>query len=428
MRIAFISQYFFPEQFSNNQIAAHLVNEGHDVDVVCCVPNYGQERFFDGYSNNERRTEIWNGVRVHRARTHPRGSSKFDLFLNYLSFPVFGSFTALRVFGRKNRPDVSFVSMPSPISQAIVAIILKRCYGTPCVYWVQDIWPESLLDALNIKSRIIRWILHKFCGYLYRQADFVLVQSAALPEMITRFGIECDKIGVLPNTAPDSYRPVSKQEAAAEGAIMQKGDFKIVFAGNVGQSQDFETVLDAAVKLKHLAGVHWYIIGSGRNLDQVITRVQTLDLVEQFSFLGRHPEDRMPYFFAHADALMVSLIDREIFRLTVPYKLQCYLACGKPVAAMLTGEGARILESGDAGAVAPAGDATAYAAAIETLVKTPPTARVKIGQNARILFETNYSQEVILRNLTATLVQHSKPMNYVSKNGNSKATRWWRGP
>jgi len=122
MKIAFLSQYFHPETFSNNAIAEALVARGHEVHAVPCVPNYPAGTFFPGYSNRARREETWRGVAIHRARTWPRGRSAASLALNYLVYPVTATWTAMRRV--PGRPDVSFVSMPSPLLQAFAGVFL----------------------------------------------------------------------------------------------------------------------------------------------------------------------------------------------------------------------------------------------------------------------------------------------------------------
>ena len=98
MKIAFISQNFYPEEFSNNEIVAHLLQQGHDVTVTTAVPNYPKGRFFPGYSNFKNRREIWQGAQIYRAFTYPRGTSSVALILNYLVFAFFGIFTSLFLF------------------------------------------------------------------------------------------------------------------------------------------------------------------------------------------------------------------------------------------------------------------------------------------------------------------------------------------
>ena len=407
LNIAFVSQYFYPEQFSNNEIVKHLVEQGHSVDVICCVPNYGQDTFFDGYSNKTRASEEWKGARIHRAWTVARGKSKLRLMLNFISFPVFGSLRALSVYYKQTPPDVVFVSMPSPLFQAFVGVVIKARFGGRCVYWVQDLWPESLTLTLGIRNPILVRPLSWICGWLYRRADTILVQSAAFPERIERFGVPTGKIAILPNTAPDTYMPLDPKPNWDETKLMQAGRFKFVFAGNIGESQDIEGVVDAFSQIENKTDAHFYIIGSGRNLENVKKHVCDKGLEKKITFLGRYPEERMPYFFANADALIVALKNNDIFSLTVPYKVQCYMACGRPIIGMLNGEGARIIQNSNSGFVAPAGQSEELARVIERFCSLGSSQQASLGQNAYDWFSAHYAKETVYGSLEAALTQET---------------------
>lgn len=401
MRIIFISQYFFPEQFSNNSIALEMVRRGHQVHAFPCVPNYPAGRFFDGYSNGKRREELWNGVRISRVLTVPRGRNPAMLLANYLTYPVMATWAMFRRLRR--RADVSFVSMPSPLLQAFAGIVLRWRTGTPCVYWVQDIWPESATYTLGLRNRLVVGALNRICGWLYRQADMVLIQSAAFQDMIERFGVPADRIRVFPNTAPDSYRPLDVDQADEFASLIPADGFRLMFAGNIGESQDFDTLVAAAAILRDRPDLHWVIVGSGRDEERVKRLIAKNSLDERFHFIGRHPEEAMPKIFAHADAMIVSLKDIPIFGLTVPYKMQCYMACGKPIIASLNGEGARILDESGAGQSVPAGRPEALAGAIVAMIEAGPAGREIHARQSLEYFEQHYAAEKIYSELEEIL-------------------------
>lgn len=407
MRIALISQYFYPEQFSNNGIALELTDRGHEIHVFPCVPNYPAGRFFPGYSNTQMRSEIWNGIRISRAFTVPRGKSPISLLANYLCYPIAVSWTICRRM--KEKADVSFVSMPSPIFQAMAGIILRWRTNTPCVYWVQDIWPESATYTLGIRNRVAVRILDHLCGWLYRQADLVMVQNSAFYPMISRFGVPADRIRVLPNTAPAGYAPVNKSDAYQYASLISQTGFRLMFAGNIGESQDFDTLVAAADVLRDRADLHWVVVGSGRDEERVKTKIDSMNLQDRFVFLGRYPEKEMPSIFAHADAMLISLKDIPIFSLTVPYKTQCYMACGKPIIAVLNGEGARIIEESGSGIVASAGDARGLASAIETMMDSTPAEMDRYQANSLNYFEVNFSAKEVFDGLELALKHAISP-------------------
>jgi glycosyltransferase involved in cell wall biosynthesis len=407
MKIVFLSQYFFPEQFSNNAIAKWLVSRGHQVDVVCCVPNYPSGTFADGYSNTQRRDEEWEGVQIYRTWTKARGTRAVSLILNYLTYPITASWTLFRQI--KGTADVSFVSMPSPLLQALPGVFLQKIYRVPTVYWVQDICPESAVLSLNLRASFIVKPLSWLCGWLYRRADLILVQSAAFPPMIERFGVDPTKIRVLPNTAPDTYRPIKAGGAGDIAKIVEStldGDFHILFAGNIGESQDFDTYIETAALLKAQGHqVRWIIIGSGRDMGRVQAEVAKRDLEDCFRFLGRFKEEEMPNFFAYADGLLVGLKDNEIFRLTVPYKVQCYMACGKPIIGSLNGEGARIISDANAGVCADASRPDMLMKNILQMMALSKEDRAVMGAAGRTFFEQNYAKEKVYHDLERWLTE-----------------------
>ncbi len=401
MRIAFISQYFHPEIFSNTQIAQALVARGHEVVVFPCVPNYGRDGFYDGYSNRQRRDETWNGVEIRRVRTVARGRGRGILRMaaNYLSYPVAASWRLWRE-SRKARFEVSFVSMPSPLFQAFAGVFLKKAFGTPCVYWVQDIWPESLTDALGLRSPLVTRPLAWVCGWLYRQADLVLVQSPAFPDMIARFGVPEERIRVLPNTTPDYFAPMPRAEAEAAAPIPERGAFTLMFTGNLGGSQDFGTLIEAARLLKDEApDLRWIVIGSGREEQPIRDAVNAAGLEERMILIGARPQTDMPACLAQADAALVSLRDTPIFARTVPYKVQCYMACGVPVLSSVSGETARLIGEARAGMAVPGESPRLLADAIRRLMAMTAEERAALERNALAYYREHFAEDIVYGNL-----------------------------
>lgn len=378
-----------------------MVDRGHKVDVVSCVPNYPSGRFFPGYSNCERRSERWEGMNIHRAWTWPRGSSKMSLIANYTTYPFTALWVALRKL--KKRPDVAFVSMPSPLFQAFAGIFYRWIKGTPVVYWVQDLWPETVQYLFNIQEGFRLRVLDAICGWLYRRADIVMVQSEAMIPLIERHGVARDRIRILHNTAPPMYRPQSRAALAVLTDNVPAVPFNLIFAGNIGESQGLQTLVAAIGLLPQRCDIHATIIGSGGAEVNVKAEIARRGLEDRFTFLGRFPPERMPEFFAHADALFVSLLNLPNFALTVPYKVQCYLACGRPIVASLSGEGARLIEEAGAGVTAPAEDAKALARAIVRIADMPGEKRRKLAANARSYFERHFAEDVVYGTLERAL-------------------------
>jgi glycosyltransferase involved in cell wall biosynthesis len=172
-----------------------------------------------------------------------------------------------------------------------------------------------------------------------------------------------------------------------------------MFAGNIGAAQSFATILDAAERIRDHRDIHWVILGDGNMKPWVAAQVQRRGLSRQLHLLGSRPTDTMPAYFAAADALLVTLRADPIFALTVPSKIQSYLACGKPVIAAINGEGAEVINDARAGISCPAEDPARLAAAVLKLRDMSRDRRQAMGLNARTYFELNFEREMLLDRL-----------------------------
>ena len=347
MNLLILSQYFWPENFRINDLVEGLVARGHRVTVLTGQPNYPEGTLFDGYGLVHPMREIYGGARVLRVPLIPRGAGNPKrLVLNYLSFAL-----AAGIAGPMIVPDgidAIIVYEPSPITVGLPAMILKTFSGAPVLFWLQDLWPESLSATGAVTSKAILKGVEILVRWLYKGCDRILVQSKAFIPAVRRLGGEPGQIRYFPNSAERLYRPVSVPPDAPERALMPDG-FRITFAGNIGAAQDFETVVAAADVLKDHRDIHFVVIGDGRMMARVSEEVRSKGLQDRFHLLGRYPAERMPYFFALSEALLVTLRQDPIFALTIPSKIQSYLACGRPVIAALDGEGARVVDQAGAG-------------------------------------------------------------------------------
>jgi glycosyltransferase involved in cell wall biosynthesis len=227
----------------------------------------------------------------------------------------------------KERPDVIFVYQLSPVTVAIPAILLKYRIKAKLVLYIQDLWPQSVVAANGSSSRLVFKILEKLTNWIYRSSDKILIQSRAFKDYIKSNVVTEDKIKYLPNSTEKYYQKIEKTEKYS--AYFHDG-INIVFAGNIGEAQSFDTIIDAAkIVAQQTTLVRWVIVGDGRKRADVEKRIKDENLEGFFVFAGSYPPEEMPYFFAHADALLVSLKKDFIFSLTIPSKIQSYLACEK---------------------------------------------------------------------------------------------------
>ncbi len=350
MKILIVSQYFFPEDFKVNDIAFDFVKRGHEVTVFTAKPNYPQGKFYDGYGFFSNKFEIINGVEVIRIPIFPRlNSSGKYLILNYLSFIFFGFIYKFRV---KGKFDIIFSHLPSPLIAAIPAIWFKRKFNAKLYLWVLDLWPESVQANSKLKDGFVIRQLNKCIKYIYKNTDTILVPSKVFQNSILNKGVDADKvIKYFPNWAEDVF--VNPVKIDVDLPNLPNG-FNIMFAGNIGDSQDFEAILEAA-KLTVNDKINWILVGGGRKVNWIKSEIENLNIANIF-LLGRYPLTFMPAMFQKADAMLVSLKDEPTFALTIPAKVQAYLASGKIILGMFNGEGQNLINESNAGFAVNAGD------------------------------------------------------------------------
>lgn len=390
MRILIVTQYFYPENFKVNDFAVGMKERGHEVVVLTGLPNYPGGRIFKGYGYFKRLEDEYEGLRVVRSWLVPRGNSGgLRLFINYISFTLLCSIWGL--FKLRGSFDVIFVHEPSPIFIGIPALFMKWRFKAPVFLWILDLWPESLSAAGNIKHPVVLKPTEWTVKFIYKHTDKLLMASKAYKKSIKSFGIPDDKLEYFPNWAENHFRPLVDSDFKHKDLLPE--GFKIMFAGNIGESQDFQSILNAAEKLKNNPEIKWIVIGDGRKAQWLKDEIVKRKLDNNFSVLGSFPAETMSDFFSYADAMLVSLKKEAIFELTVPAKLQAYMACGKPILTMLDGEGSRIVEEAEAGFVCASGDADCLAENILKIHKKTAPERAALGRNA-----LEYYKKVFERN------------------------------
>ena len=406
MKILVLSQYFWPETFRITDVVKSLRDVGCEVTVLTGQPNYPDGVVSPGYSAASWRTQIHDGLTIYRVPLVPRGQgSALRLALNYLSFVV-----SACVFGpwllRGCRVDVIFVYAPSPILQVIPAVWLKWIKCVKLVTWVQDLWPDSLAATGYVRNRRVLSVVELVVRWIYRHTDLLLVQSRAFEASVAALS-PGKTIAYYPNSVDATFaEPPSKDVDLPEVPALDEG-FAVVFAGNVGTGQAVEVMVEAAVLLKDFPQISFVVLGLGSRWDWMQHQVKARGLTN-LHLPGRFPVNTMPGLMQKAGALLVTLADEPIFALTVPNKVQAYMAVGRPILACLNGEGARLVDEAQAGLSVPAQDANALAAAVLRLYRMSPEERAQLGANGRRYFRANFEHDKLLVELMAHLRGVSK--------------------
>lgn len=399
MKVLVISQYFYPENFRINDLCFSLYKKGYDITVLTGKPNYPKGDYFDGYSWYSVDKEIIKNIPVYRANLFTRKKGKpINLILNYLSFVFYAS---LKVFSIKSQFDKIFIYAPSPITVGIVGIIAKIKFKARSYLWVHDLWPESVRAAGGVNSKIIIWLIDLMTRVIYYFSDVILVQSPAFKDYIKNQMVKQDKLFYYPYYAEEFYKPVKKEKQYSK--FFPKG-FNIVFAGNIGNAQNLETLVKACsiLKAKNIK-VNFIIFGDGREKERILKLIVKKKVEEFFHFQGVFPAYEMPYLFAFSDALYLSLKQSQIFSMTIPGKFQSYLACGKPILASIDGITSEIISKNQIGLVSPAQDSKKLSDIIIEMTRISEDKRKNFQKNALNYFKDNFYKEDLIMKLDLIL-------------------------
>jgi colanic acid biosynthesis glycosyl transferase WcaI len=398
LKILVVSQYFYPENFRINDLVCGLIERGHEVTVLTGQPNYPQGKFVSGYGwFGPRREQIFKADAI-RVPLIARGNGgTLRLVLNYLSFAFFACFAVL--FRLKGSFDLIFVFQVSPVTVGIPALLAQKKLKVPILFWVLDLWPDSLKAVNALQSPIWLRILGKMVSWIYASCKRVLISSEGFFGDIVKHGKQAKDVHYFPNWVESEYESREGSIANKDTCSEQKY-FHIVYAGNIGAAQGFPSVLESIKQAAQiLPEVKWIIAGNGRMLDWLCQEVDACRLNHCVTFLGQLPSEEMPSLFASADALLVSLTPDPVFDKTVPGKVQSYMAAGKPILAMIDGEGAQLIKKSCSGFVAPANDSDALVQNIKKLVKLSAKERELLGNNGRLYAKKHFERELLLSRL-----------------------------
>ena len=396
MRLLIVTNHFYPESFRVNDIAFDRVGKGDKVTVLTAIPDYPEGRFHNGYSFFSRRVERVGGVKIVRVPVIPRGNGgKIRMMLHYGSSVFFFFFYSLyqALF---HRYDAVFVHDTSPAFISSPAQRVGRYQKIPVYHWILDMWPESLTAGGIYGGWIYKLVLRKMKTY-YRRDKNIFIASRGFRKMLQDRGVEDGKIIYLPNWCDDAVDE-GKNVASNKVVAIPKlpAGFILMFAGNLGEAQNLENVLKAAQVCREDKNLHFVFLGDGRKKLWMDEFVESKGLSDTVHLLGRYPSSTMMSFFQKADVLLVSLKNEMVFNMTLPAKVQSYMAAGKPIMGVLKGEGADIIAESECGWSVDPGNPQAIADTVREISRLPKEKLEELGYKAYSYYRNHFTKDICM--------------------------------
>lgn len=390
LRIAIVSQYYKPENAKiPNSLAESLASRGHDVRVVTGYPNYPEGRLYPGYRQKLFHLENDGLVQVRRVPMFlSHSQNALNRFANYMTF-AFSSLTAVRFI---RDADVVYV-YATQMTAAIAPAVWNRSLRLPFVLHVQDLWPESVTGSAMVRAgiskRVINAVLKPWLQFMYRRASAIVAIAPTMTKMLLDRGVESAKLHTVLNW-DSSILPV-ETGARLQRAVEHSG-FSVIYAGNLGELQDLQTVVRAAAKVSDLNGFRISLVGAGIAENELRTLVQELGATN-VEFVGAVSQSGMREVYEQSDFQLVTLKDLPIFRGTIPSKLQGSLAHGTPVITTVAGDVSDIVRENGLGFTSKPGDADALAEEFRRAYETSEDEMRAMRGRARRYYDAEMSME-----------------------------------
>ncbi len=403
--ILVVSQYFYPETFRVNDMCQEWVKRGHKVTVVTGIPNYPEGKFYEGYGYLHKRHEIWNGIEIYRIPLIPRGKNSIGLMANYVSFMVAGMLAGKL---KNVKADLVFSFEVSPMTQVLTGISFAKRLHVPHFLYVQDLWPENVITVTDIKNPAIIKPIDKMVDHIYENTDEIFATSPSFVEAICnrKKKVAKEKVHYWPQYAEEFYKPVDKaaaKEEAAKYGVSNDDSFKVIFTGNIGLAQGLQILPKTAELLKG-ENIKFVIVGDGRYKDELISEIKRRNVSDMFIMVPRQPAEKIPQLLCACDVAFLSFADDDLWKMTIPAKLQSYMVCGMPIIASAQGETQRVIDEAECGICTKIGDEQALADAICNM-KSKNIANIR--ENAKQYFKTHFEKKLLMDKMEKFLLDES---------------------
>jgi len=397
-KILIVTECFYPEEFKINDVALSWKDKGYDVDVLTLAPTYPLGKVFPGYKNGFFRKDEYQGINILRlhAVTGYRDSAVKKI-LKYINFMIFGSITAIFI-GR--RYDYVFGFNLGSLTDMLPAVVIRKLYKKPTMFWVQDVWPDSIYAYGFKKTKMLSTLLDAFVKFMHHNITAIAISSKGFESKLEPYIKKGLKFNYAPNWADDLDMDMSPVIFSKT----QKVHF--TFAGNIGKVQNLENIIDAFLLLSDECQkkAQLNIVGDGSNL---VNLKKISNDNPNIIFHGKQKREDMAKFYKASDFLIVSLIDKPIFSVTIPAKTQTYIAAKKPILAIINGDVADIVNDNNLGVCADPSNEGLIKEAFEKCIDMPENEKSKFIINNTKLLETTFNKDSVINNLTSQLAGYN---------------------
>lgn len=401
MRLCIVNEFFYPDSLGGtgtvlSSLARSLQGQYEDVEIDVLTSRH----LYRGSALSLARREDWQGIRITRLATpKPNG---LPTPLRLAANALFGGAALLTLLGRR-RYDLLLVGTAPP-TVACAAWAYRLLTGTPYLYIVYDLEPDRAvaLRVLSAGHPFMEGLRRRQRDWLHGAAKVIVLGRCMRDHLCAAYGLDAGQVAVIPIGAdPEEIRPQDK--AGVFRAKHRLDGFVVCYSGNFGHYHDFDTILDAAKRLRtRRPGMTFLLVGDGAQRGHIERRVaqEGLENVRRLPFV---PPAEYSDLLAAADVSLVTL-EPGMDGLCVPSKFYSILASGRATVALVPprSEVARVIVEARCGVPVLPGDTEGLIAALGRLADDPEAVAC-MGRNARHVLLHQYAQEHITRQYHAAM-------------------------
>ena len=384
-RVLIFTNHFYPEYFKINDVVEWFCSENITTSVVTSNPNYPKGKIFKGYSIFGSK-KIHKSASVYRLPVIPRGGgNKLILSLNYLSYFFSLFFFTFWLIVTHRKYDTLLIHHTSPPLLFLPALMYKKIKGSKVILWDLDMWPHTLSSVGIIKSKGLINFLEGLFKWFYNQFDHILLGSESFKEFAQK-RVSLSKTLYFPNWADlvfESQKLIKRIFDPTKKVIVS-------YTGNIGQAQDFESLVKA-VKLSKNKNYEIRLIGDGRAKESLKSLVSSEGLNNQIKFYDAVDSKNLLGFFKESDFLYLSLNNSPLFSKTVPAKFQTYLASGVPIIGLISGETNSLIKQNNLGFSCNSGEINALAEIFNSIFRIQDSEYQQIKNDCKNFYEKKFS-------------------------------------
>lgn len=396
MKILFLTAYHLPERFASSHLwtslREQLARYNIEMELHTPIPTREVSKETRQEYKNKKHEEFYNGkLKVHRFSMIAESKNSLQRAFRYLL-----CYFVQKKKGRNAKNiDLIFVASTPPI-QGFMAAKVKKKLKVPFVYCLQDIFPDSLTGTGITKKDSLLWkIGRKIEDYTYRNADKIIVISEDFKKNIMAKGVPEDKIEVVYNWVDEqAVIPVSRENNTLFDEFkLCRDKFYVVYAGNLGQAQNLQIIIDAAKKLKSHEDIKFIIFGTGGIENELKKEIQSFSL-RNIDIFPLQPKKQISEVYSLGDVSIVSC-KKGLGGSAFPSKTWSIMSAATAVLASFdeNTELQKIIKENNIGIFTPSNNVQKFIEAILLLYSNKEKCK-QFGQNGRHFILNNLTKEI----------------------------------